>query len=244
MDRSLLKRRAQEIVVTSNPRMITVGLVYLIIVIVLDALGSRVMSVNISQSEAMNYLNYVADGNLDYALSYARSMEPPPTAYLINFALKLVTGVVSAGFVIFVLNTIRGTKPCFGNLLDGFGCAGRVILLRILTGLFVWLWGLLLVVPGVIAYYRYSQALYILLDDPRKSPLQCIRESRALMEGHKKELFLLDLSFLGWILLGAIPYIGYAVRVWSVPYIATAKALFYERLRGNTVWSYTPQFPV
>ena len=56
------------------------------------------------------------------------------------------------------------------------------------------------------------------------------------------ELFVLDLSFLGWYLLRIVPMLGFASRIWSVPYIATTKALFYERLRGNTVWSFSPDY--
>ena len=106
------------------------------------------------------------------------------------------------------------------------------------------LWSLLLIVPGVIAAYRYSQALYILLDDPAKSPIQCLRESKGMMVGHKQELFMLDLSLLGWYLLGMIPYIGYAAQVWTIPYTSMVKTLYYEKLLGSNVWSYTPDYPI
>ena len=243
MDRSALKSRAREVIATSNPRVISVGLVYLIISIVLQALSSRVLSVNISESEAMNYMRYASAGNYEYALQYAETMQPPPAAYAINLLLMLVSGIIGAGFIIFLLNTIRNRQPCYGNLLDGFGFWWKIILLNLLQGLLIGLWSLLLVVPGIMAYYRYSQALYILIDDPSKSPLQCLRESKAMMDGHKKELFILDLSFLGWYLLGMVPYLGYAAEVWSVPYIAMTKALFYETLTGSNVWSYTPDYP-
>ena len=243
IDRSALKRRAHEVIVTSNPRVITAALIYLVICVVLQGLGTRVLSVNISQSEAMNYLNYAANGNYEYALKYAEGMQPPNTAYLIEYALRLIRGVVGAGFLLFLLNTIRNNSPSFGNLLDGFGFGLRIVLLNILIGVFTFLWGLLLVVPGIVAHYRYSQAIYLLIDNPQKSPMQCLRESSRLVEGHKMELFKLDLSFIGWYLLGLIPYAGYAVRVWSVPYIAMTKALFYEQLHGNNVWSYTPDYP-
>ena len=238
MDRSALKSRAREVIATSNPRVITVGLVYLVITVVLSALGSRVMSVNISESEAMNYMRYAADGN------YLETMQPPTAAYAINALLSLVSGVVGAGFILFLLNTVRNRQPCFGNLLDGFGFWWKVILLNLLQGLLIGLWSLLLIVPGVIAAYRYSQALYILLDDPAKSPIQCLRESKAMMVGHKQELFMLDLSLLGWYLLGMIPYIGYAAQVWTIPYTSMVKALYYEKLLGSNVWSYTPDYPI
>ena len=243
LDRAALKARAKEVIATSNPRVITVGLVYLVISIVLSALSARVMSVNISESEAMNYLRYAVDGNYEYALKYAETMQPPAAAYAINFLLSLLSGVVGAGFIIFLLNTVRNRQPCFENLLDGFGFWWKIILLNLLQDLLIGLWSLLLIVPGIIAHYRYSQALYILIDDPSKSPLQCLRESSALMDGHKKALFTLDLSFIGWYLLGMVPYLGYAAQVWSVPYIAMTKALFYETLTGSNVWSYTPDYP-
>ena len=243
LDNAALKSRAKEVIATSNPRVITVGFVYLLITIILSALGSRVMSVNISQSEAMNYMRYAMDGNYEYALKYAETMTPPPAAYAINFLLMMLSGIVGTGFLIFLLNTIRNRKPCFENLLDGFGFWWKIILLDLLQSLLVGLWSLLLFVPGVMAWYRYSQASYILIDDPSKSPVQCLRESKAMMNGHKKELFLLDLSFIGWYLLGLIPYVGYAVEVWSMPYIGMTKALYYERLLGRNVWSYTPDYP-
>lgn len=244
MDRNALKSRAREVIATSNPRVLTVGLVFLTISIVLNALGSRVMSVNVSESEAMNYLRYAADGNYEYALQYARTMQPPAAAYAINALLMLISGIIGTGFTIFLLNTIRNRQPCFGNLLDGFAFWWKIILLDLLQSLLIGLWSLLLIVPGVIAYYRYSQALYILIDDPTKSPVQCLRESKAMMEGHKAELFKLDLSLIGWFLLAMIPYIGYAAQIWSVPYIGMIKALYYEKLLGSNVWSYTPDYPM
>ena len=243
MDRAALKARAREVIATSNPKVLTVGLVYLLIGIVLNALGARVMSVNISESELMNYMRYAAEGNYEYALEYLKTMEPPTAAYAINSLLKVVSGIIGAGFVIFLLNTIRNRQPCFANLLDGFGIWWKVILLNFLQSLIIGLWSLLLLVPGVIAYYRYSQALYILIDDPTKSPVQCLRESKTMMAGHKSELFQLDLSLIGWFLLAMIPYVGYAAQVWSVPYIGMIKALYYEKLLGRNVWSYTPDYP-
>ena len=243
-DRNALKSRAREVIATSNPRVLTVGLVYLLLTVVLSTLGARVMSVNISESEAMNYLNYAMNGNYEYALRYAETMTPPPTAYAINALLMFVAAIVGAGFTIFLLNTLRNRQPCFANLLDGFGFWWKLLILDLLQSLLIGLWSLLLIVPGVMAHYRYAQALYILIDDPTKSPVRCLRESKAMMNGHKMELFKLDLSFLGWYLLEMIPYVGYAVQVWSVPYVGMTKALYYETLLGSNVWSYTPDYPI
>lgn len=142
-------------------------------------------------------------------------------------ALRIMSYMVSVGFVIFVLHVSRDEKAEFGNLFDGFGLFFRVLWLGILEGLLIFLWSLLLVVPGIVAAYRYRQALYLLLDHPEKSAWQCLRESGALMSGHKWELFVLDLSFLGWAMLSAM---FAPVSIWLDPYRAITNAGFYNRL--------------
>ncbi len=235
LDRRALKSRAKEIIRTSRPSVISVGAVMLILSIIINMLSARLMGLNMSQSEMMNYTQYVMDGNYDAALQYIDRMQPPGGAHLIDLLLTIVRSVLEAGFIIFLLNTIRAVQPCFGNLLDGFGFIFKIILLNLLIGLFIILWGMLLFIPGIIAAYRYSQAIYILVDDPTKSPMQCIRESKAMMRGHKMELFKLNLSFFGWYLLASLPTVGYALQVWTLPYTSTVYAMYYEQLAYGSV---------
>lgn len=236
-DRSALKRNATEKIRTSNPRVITVALVYLLLSLLVNLLSSRLLSVNMTDADAARYLQYYAEGNYEYALRYLDIISPPATSYFLDTLLTIVMSIVGAGFILFLLNTARGNAPCFGNLLDGFGFGLKVVILNVLEAVFIGLWSMLLVFPGIIAYYRYSQAIYILVDDPTKSPMQCIRESKAMMAGHKGELFALDLSFLGWYLLSLIPVLGCAVRVWTVPYIGMTKTLYFEALRGGAAYT-------
>ena len=127
MDRAALKARAREVIATSNPKVLTVGLVYLLIGIVLNALGARVMSVNISESELMNYMRYAAEGNYEYALEYLKTMEPPTAAYAINSLLKLISGIIGAGFVVFLSSSCsipyatasRASRICSTALASG-----------------------------------------------------------------------------------------------------------------------------
>lgn len=233
LDRPALKRRAKEIISTSKPSVISVGVVYLILSIVITTLSARLMGLNISESEITNYMNYFSNGNYDAALQYIDRMQPPGGAHIIDLLLTIVRSVVEVGFIIFLLNTIRSAQPCFGNLLDGFGFIIKIIFLNFLMALFIALWSFLLIVPGIIAAYRYSQAIYILADDPTKPVMQCLRESKQIMVGHKLELFKLQLSFIGWGLLASLPYFGYAVQVWSLPYISMTYALYYEQLSGR-----------
>ena len=230
IDRSSLKVRAAALCKTATPSLIIAGLIYALFTIVMSTLSSRVMSAGITVSDANRFLNAFYNGNYEVAYALIDRVRPSGSSYLIDGALRLVTMIVSAGFTIFILNTVRNAGAVYGNLLDGFGMAGRIILLNLLEGILVFLWSLLLLVPGIIAAYRYSQAIYILIDHPEKSVLQCIRESKELMKGRKAELFRLDLSLLGWTLLGAI--IPFAT-VWTAPYIRTIHALYYMELTGE-----------
>ena len=234
LDRLTIKQKAKEVIAASNPRVITVGMLYLLLTVLVAWLGQRVLSVNVSESEAMNYLKYYYEGNYEYALQYLDGMMPPVSANVIHALLTVTMWVVHAGFLVFLLNTVRRHSPAVGNLLDGFGFFPKVIVLNLLEAVLVFLWSLLLFVPGVVAHYSYSQAMYLLIDDPTKSPVQCLRESRRMMDGHKMELFELDLSFLGWYLLSLFPALGYAVRIWTTPYIGTTKTLYFEYLLDQT----------
>ena len=178
--------------------------------------------------DAELFLNAYNSGNYDRAISIMNKFQPSGGAFAVDTALQIVMMLVSAGFTIFVLNTIRNSGASYGNLLDGFGIAGKIIVLNLVEGVLIGLWSLLLIVPGIIASYRYSQALYILIDNPEKSVLQCIRESKELMNGRKQELFVLDLSLIGWGLLGALIPLA---TIWTAPYLRTIHALYYQELK-------------
>ena len=92
------------------------------------------------------------------------------------------------------------------------------------------LWSLLLIIPGIVASFAYSMTFFIMADNPNLSANDAIRVSKEMMKGHKAELFWLELSFLGWILLGFLSFgIGF-LWIWS--YIYTAKAIFYHEIRA------------
>ena len=235
LDRPSLKMRAVEIIRGSQPKVIYVAMAYVALTVLIGVLSARLMGVNYTQSDVEQFTEYASSGNYDYAMDYLETMKPPFTSYALDGLLTVLSSIVGAGFIIFLLNTIRCTGPCYGNLLDGFGVFLRIIILNLLEAVFIGLWSLLLVVPGIIAAYRYSMAIYLLLDRPELSPMACIAESSRLMSGHKMELFVLDLSFIGWSILASLPVLGYLVRVWSVPYIGMSKALYYEQLRGADI---------
>lgn len=104
----------------------------------------------------------------------------------------------------------------------------------VMTSIFTFLWTLLLIIPGIIKSYSYAMTPYIVKDmvasGKQVGATDGINASRELMNGHKMDLFVFDLSFIGWFLLGGISVIG---MLWVVPYYQTATANFYRELAGN-----------
>ncbi len=231
LDRPYLKQQAKGLLQVSKPSALLAGGIYTALSAVMSFLSLRLIGMSGEVAERV-YLYYTA-GQYETALAVLAAAQPSAASWLIDLALELVMLIVGVGFTIFILNTVRGTAPAIGNLLDGFGFPLRILCLHLVMGLLVALWSLLLVIPGLIAAYRYSMAVYVMLDHPDYGVIDCIRESKRITDGHKGELFMLDLSFFGWIFLSMAPYIGYLVSVWVTPYMALTHALYYERLSGR-----------
>lgn len=228
--RTALKTDARIIIKTSKPSILFVSMLFVLLSFTINTLSARVLYGRVTNDDLLRYTQLIQEGNFDFALQYLGTLLPTAPARLVDLALRLVMQIVAAGYTLFLMNSVRRTEPAVANLLDGFGFAVKLIILSFLEGLFITLWSMLFIVPGIIAAYRYRMALYLLIDDPGKSPMQCIRESKQFMAGHKAELFMLDLSFIGWYLLGAITFIGYGVRVWTIPYTNVTRVLYYEHL--------------
>lgn len=224
IDRFEIKRGAKELVFTAMPRPMMVALVYMLASLLIGYLGGR-----ISGSPYSVDLEAVRTGT---ALWDAVAFTPEnvrPLGAALDLVMQLLSTVLSTGFTIYCLCVSRRIAAGYANLLDGFGIFLRVIWMRILVGLFTALWTLLFVIPGLIAAYGYRQAVYLMLDHPDWSCLRCIRESKALMRGHKWELFVLDLSFLGWALLTGL---FFPVYVYVLPFMELSYAEYYNRLTG------------
>ena len=229
IDRGAVKQNAREIIRSSRPSMITAGLIFTLLGVLISFLSLRLTGV--AYDDMVGILQASSEGRADAAMQLMTRAMPGPGESLIDVLLHLALSVVSVGFSIFTLNTIRHNTPDFGNLLDGFGMMPRLLWLLILEAIFIMLWSMLFVIPGIIAAYRYSLAVYIMIDHPELSAMDCIRESKRLTQGFKSQLFKLDLSFILWLLLSSMPVIGYAVQVYLTPYMETAKVLYYEQIR-------------
>ena len=100
-----------------------------------------------------------------------------------------------------------------------------------MTGLLIFLWTLLLIIPGIIAAYRYALAPYLMAENPDMGIWEAIDRSKALMQGNKARLFWLQLSFIGWRLLSGLT-LGVGA-LWLCPYMNAADAAFYLEVTGR-----------
>ena len=143
----------------------------------------------------------------------------------------LIGGPIWIGVAGCSLLVMRGKDVNVENMFDGFGNFVKSFLLYLLNGLFIFLWSLLLIVPGIIKYYAYAMSPYILNDNPNMNANDVRKESIKMMEGHKWQLFCLHFSFIGWILLSILT-LG-ILLLWIVPYMQVSEAKFYENLKAE-----------
>ena len=122
---------------------------------------------------------------------------------------SLLGMVLSAGFVLYCMAIRRGERAEFLTLFDGFSFVGKLIGLNIVMYFFITLWSMLFVVPGIIAAYRYRFALYNLYENPGISVFEALNMSKRQTYGYNSQLFMLDLSYLGWTLLASAPSLLY-----------------------------------
>lgn len=145
--------------------------------------------------------------------------------------ILIASGPLLFGISRYFLNYRRDNNPQMEDLFSGFKQLGRSISLYFIMGVFIVLWSLLFIFPGIIAGIRYALAFYVLCDNPDDSALQALHRSKTLMKGNKMQLFLLWLSFVGWALCCIFTFgIGF---LWLTPYMALSTINFYEALRAE-----------
>lgn len=144
---------------------------------------------------------------------------------------SFVTGLVAVGYISLYLGVMRGMNPGFEGCISAITeNIGTKFIATLLVSLYTFLWSLLFIIPGIVKSYSYAMTPYILLDRPELSPTEAIKESEKMMNGHKMDLFILDLSFIGWILLSMLTC-GVLI-LYVEPYMMATKAAFYLELKG------------
>lgn len=227
-----MKEKARDDMARARPRAIYMTLMYLLMLGALSLILNRV-------SGGVYMTGRLADPGLIWL------------KFLFQILAGLFQSILMVGFLNYSLSAIERKPASFSALFGGFRDLGRVLWLTVLMGLFTVLWTLLLVVPGILAVYRYRMAYFLIIENPDMTAMEAIRLSKRLMAGRKTDLFLLDLSFVGWALPAVplsfafwrIPVISspgttagvygvmlaaYCVGLWLVPYFNFTNAVFYQ----------------
>jgi uncharacterized membrane protein len=143
----------------------------------------------------------------------------------------VVTGPFVVGLAIFSLSIARGKEARVEQIFDGFKKFEKALIAYLLMVIFVLLWMLLLIVPGIIASFAYSQTFFILADDDTIEPLEALKKSKEMMYGYKWKLFSL---FLWFFLLSLLCILTLGIGfLWLMPYMQVTLAHFYLDLKGE-----------
>ena len=150
---------------------------------------------------------------------------------IFGFAAFLLGGVLQMGYADFLLKQHDGKETVFNDLFSKFDYFGTGFAQRFLRSLYTFLWSLLFIIPGIIKGYAYAMTPFILAEHPELTASQAIRLSEDLMDGHKADLFVLDLSFIGWNILVTLTWnLG---NIALNPYKNAAHAAFYRQLQAE-----------
>ena len=160
--------------------------------------------------------------------------------------LFLILGLVSVVYSVFLGNVShtglrgwfmrysRGENARAGEVFASFRIYLPSMTTALLRDVFVFLWSLLFIIPGIVMSYAYSMADYIIYENPNLSPSRALQMSKAMTQGHKGDLFIFDLSFFGWMLLSGLTC-GILGIVYVNPYMYTAHAGLYDALKDNAI---------
>lgn len=158
-------------------------------------------------------------------------------SYILSVALFLSSLLLGAGYISHCMLISRGEACSLRDLFNGFARPIRMLALLFLISILTTLGFLLLIIPGFVLLYCYRLSIYVAYDNPELGPVECMRKSRQLTRGRKWELFVLDLSFIGWRLLGSVISNLFlpVLDIWLEPYIGITVAQWYNAASGHVV---------
>ena len=228
--RAELKIRAKAAVKMYYWKMVLVALILSMIGGGASGVGSRSASDNSAGSGASSMFEGI---NMQVAM--------------IAVIIVLVVVVIALALSVFVFNVLevgcRGffsrsmtEDPELGLIADGFTQNyWNCVKTQFLKSLFIGLWSLFFVIPGVIKAYEYRMVPYLLAEHPEMSSGEIFARSKEMMQGNKWDTFVLDISFVGWVLLSGIT-LGILYIFWVGPYIAATDAALYHRISGKDTY--------
>lgn len=160
--------------------------------------------------------------------------DPSPTVGYSSSIITLLLIPFTIAASGYYLNHIRGFNPEWKSLYkEGIDNYGSYLVTGVLVNAFTVLWSLLFVVPGIIKALAYSQANYVIHDNPRLKGKEAIEISKRMTNGFKGDLFSMYLSFIGWYILVGLT--GGILSIYVTPYVETTAAMYYENLKRYSI---------
>lgn len=154
-------------------------------------------------------------------------------AIITGIALFILGSIVEVGYMKFNLDLVDRQKEAeIGTMFGYFQFWKSAACARLLKGVYVLLWSLLFIIPGIIAGYSYAMTSYILAENPELTASEAIQRSEQMMSGNRWRLFCVQISFIGWEILSALLTFGIG-GLWITPYKQAATAAFYREISGT-----------
>lgn len=215
MNRALLKQDAKNAMSMANPHPVLTTL--------------ALIAVSLAASMIFSFISVIFNVTGYITGSSAFSLMGVLVVFVVSVVVSLLLGTVQFGYTVYSLKVFKQEDTGIGELFSYFPMALKVFGLSLWMALFIALWSCLCYIPGIIAALRYSQAFYILAENPDKSIRECVNESKELMSGRLWEYFVLQLSFILWGLLVGVTC-GIA-SLYVQPYMSITYAGYYLSLK-------------
>lgn len=224
LNRIELKRGAKVITKSARVSAYQMTLLYLVIQFAL--------------SLADNYVSaddgtWVQIGDMQFQVQslFHHAAFPTPVVVFVSVLVWLLGCVLDAGYIQYHQGVRRDEEMPIASLFDGFGFVGKIVLLNLVMAVFIALWSMLLIVPGIIAAYRYRFALYNLCENPELGVMDALNMSKQQTRGYKLDLFVLDVTFLGWSLLCALT--AGILTIWVAPYVQQTNLAYFDAIKAE-----------
>lgn len=239
IDRRQIKKEARGLIRTGEASPVIATLIVLAVGYILDRVVNLVSYGTLfPEIYDVQYIRNLLQGmDMEAALEAATSALVVSDSLASNFLSILVglfTTVLMGGYYFYLMGIRQGWIMRYDDLLDGLSCAGKLIWCSIQMGFRIMWWSLLLFIPGIVAAYRYRFALYNIMADSSLSASEAIALSCRQTSGMKWDLFVLDLSFLGWSILSSATL--HLLDIWLQPYTTLCDLGYFEeaqRRLGN-----------
>lgn len=232
-----IKTEAKEILRSAKVSPILITLIVMAIAFVLNRVMILVeygtlFPIGFIQRYADAYQQAFATGDVSALQALAASLPESTTmSFFFSTLVSLFMVILNAGYFIYCMGIRQGVEMPYSTLTEGLSVAGKLIWCWLQMTVRIFLWSMLFVIPGIIAAYRYRFAYYNVLSDDALSAGDAIRLSCRQTQGRKADLFMLDLSFIGWSLLSGLT-MG-LLNIWLTPYMTLCDLAYYEEAQGR-----------